>query len=128
MWNCDIFSPVHSLTSLKIVAELRCHQGTFGATYLWSHFWSAQPYFINTLLSSCFKDRHQKFNCCIKACPHIFVSGPQVIDCLVVLLAIVDIGLSWWVRTVLHFAVFVAHFGVIQPVMVIFEVLVRVFG
>ena len=31
-----------------------------------------------TLLSTCFKDRHQKFNCCIKACPHIFVSGPQV--------------------------------------------------
>ena len=32
MRSHDVISHMHSLTSLKIVAELSCHQGTFSAT------------------------------------------------------------------------------------------------
>ena len=32
VWSCDIISPMHCLTSPKMVAELWCHQGTFGKT------------------------------------------------------------------------------------------------
>ena len=45
--SCDAISQMHCLTSLKIVVELWCLQGTFGATCLCLLFWSAQPYSIN---------------------------------------------------------------------------------
>ena len=35
MRSCDVISPMHCLTSLKIVAESWCHQGTCGATCFW---------------------------------------------------------------------------------------------
>ena len=32
--DCDVVSPKHCLTSLKIAVELQCHEGTFSATCL----------------------------------------------------------------------------------------------
>ena len=42
-WNG--ISPMHCLTSLKILAELRCHEGTLGATCVFLLFWECQLWF-----------------------------------------------------------------------------------
>ena len=45
--SCDVISPKHSLTSLKILAELGCHQDIFGQPAFVYFFGSAKPYSIN---------------------------------------------------------------------------------
>ena len=47
MWSSDIISPLHSLTSLSIVAGLWCHSGTFGATWVCKLVLKSPPLFFS---------------------------------------------------------------------------------
>ena len=38
LWSCDVISPLHCMTGMKVVTELWCHPGTFIATCIFLLF------------------------------------------------------------------------------------------
>ena len=55
--SCDVISPMHCLTCLKKVAELGCHQVTFGANLICLLFWECSTLFNKLLCFSYFEKK-----------------------------------------------------------------------
>ena len=58
--SSDVIRPMHCLTSLKILAELRCHQGTFSAASVCLLFLECPTLFYELWLNASILDLFQK--------------------------------------------------------------------